>query len=110
MNFTTIRPRITVANFLRYAGRGDYNTNGIIHRSAPGFVIQGGGYAYEDVTSPFGLYRYFFHIPKDPPIQNEFSPSRSNVRGTIAMAKLPGNPDSATSEWFFNLADNSANS
>ncbi|MGA9032179.1 MAG: peptidylprolyl isomerase [Sulfuricaulis sp.] len=100
---------ITVANFLRYAGRGDYSTNGIIYRSAPGFVIQGGGYAYQDIPSPFGLYRYFFHIPTDPPVQNEFSPSRSNLRGTIAMAKLPGNPDSATSDWFINLADNSAN-
>ncbi len=95
----------TVANFLRYAGRGDYSTNGIIHRSVPGFVIQGGGYAYIDA---FGQ-PYYFHIPEDPPVQNEFSPSRSNVRGTIAMAKLGGNPDSATSEWFFNLADNSAN-
>ena len=99
----------TVANFLRYAGRGDYSTNGIIYRSVPGFVIQAGGYAYEDINSPFGLYRYFFQIPKDSPVQNEFSPSRSNVRGTIAMAKLPGDPDSATSDWFINLADNSAN-
>jgi cyclophilin family peptidyl-prolyl cis-trans isomerase len=96
----------TVANFLRYAGRGDYTANGFIHRSAPGFVIQGGGYAFFiDLSgNPF-----FFHIPQDPPVQNEFSPSRSNVRGTIAMAKLGGKPDSATSEWFFNLADNSAN-
>ena len=99
----------TVVNFLRYAGRGDYSTNGIIYRSVPGFVIQAGGYAYEDIPSPLGLYRYFFHVPADPPIQNEFSPSRSNVRGTIAMAKLPGDPDSATSDWFINLADNSAN-
>ena len=96
----------SVANFLRYAGRGDYTTNGIIHRSVPGFVIQGGGFSFIDLP-PFGIQ--YFHIPEDPPVPNEFSPSRSNVRGTIAMAKLGGNPDSATSEWFFNLADNSAN-
>jgi len=101
----------TVANFLRYAGRGNYSANGFIHRSAKtltgaNFIIQGGGYVYGD--GPFGTTVYI-HIPEDPPVQNEFSPSRSNIRGTIAMAKLPNLPDSATSEWFFNLADNSAN-
>ena len=95
----------TVVNFLRYAGRGDYSTNGFIHRSVPGFAIQGGGFTYIDF---FGQ-PYYIHIPEGPPVPNEFSPSRSNVRGTIAMAKLGGNPDSATSEWFFNLTDNSAN-
>jgi len=106
----------TVTNFLRYAGRGDYSTNGFFHRSMPGFIIQGGGYTYGD--GPLGPV--YFHIPVDAPVPNEFSPSRSNIRGTIAMAKLPatdnqgnpipgGGPDSATSEWFFNLADNSAN-
>ena len=89
----------TVANFLRYAGRGAYN-NTIIHRSVVNFVIQGGGYKLSELP---------FHIAVDPPVQNEFSPSRSNVRGTIAMAMTSNNPDSATSEWFFNLADNSAN-
>ncbi len=97
---------ITVANFLAYAGRGDYTRNGFIHRSVPGFIVQGGGYIYGN--SPFGIF--VTRIPiLDPPIQNEFSASRSNIRGTIAMAKLPGDPNSATSEWFFNLADNSAN-
>jgi peptidyl-prolyl cis-trans isomerase A (cyclophilin A) len=96
----------TVANFLRYAGRGDYTNYGFIHRSMPGFIVQGGGYIYGN--SPLGIF--VTRIPVlDPPIQNEFSASRSNIPGTIAMAKLPGNPDSATSEWFFNLADNSAN-
>lgn len=88
----------TVSNFLHYAGRGDYNYT-IIHRSVPGFIIQGGG---------FNLFQLPDHIMVDPPVQNEFSPSRSNVRGTIAMAKLDGNPDSATSEWFFNLSDTNA--
>jgi len=97
---------ITVANFLAYAGRGDYTNNGFIHRSVPGFILQGGGYIYGN--SPLGIF--VTRIPVlDPPIQNEFSASRSNIRGTIAMAKLPDDPNSATSEWFFNLADNSAN-
>ncbi|MGE5241626.1 MAG: peptidylprolyl isomerase [Bacteroidota bacterium] len=96
---------ITVTNFLRYAGRGDYDSS-VISRSVPGFVIQGGG--HRCLPNPFvgmGCYK----IQTDPPIQNEFSPTRSNIRGTIAMAKLPNNQDSATNEWFFNLADNSAN-
>ncbi len=43
------------------------------------------------------------------PIQNEFSSDRSNVSGTIAMAKVGNDPNSATSQWFVNLGDNSAN-
>lgn len=90
---------LTVQNFLKYASEGDYDDT-IIHRSMPGFVIQGGGFhVADDGTIP--------HIGVDAPVQNE--PGISNLRGTVAMAKVGGNPDSATSEWFFNLADNSAN-
>ncbi|WP_395373704.1 peptidylprolyl isomerase [Marinicella sp. W31] len=90
---------LTVQNFLNYVNDGDYNGS-IIHRSAPGFVIQGGGFTFDSTD-------LFKEIPPDPAIVNEFS--RSNVRGTIAMAKLEGNPDSATSQWFINLVDNSNN-
>lgn len=97
---------LTVANFLKYVTDGDYDST-YIHRSVPGFVVQGGGYPLP-FESP--------HIDRDPPIQNE--PGISNTRGTIAMAKVgppTGQPpteetiNSATSEWFFNIGDNSEN-
>ena len=93
---------LNVANFLNYVRDGDY-ANTIIHRSVVApvpFVIQGGGFTA--AIPPVG-------IPTDPPVDNEFSVDRSNVRGTLAMAKLANDPDSATSQWFFNLADNSDN-
>lgn len=92
---------LTVANFLRYASSGAYSSS-FIHRSMPGFVIQGGGYICTSTTCGQ-------KIPTGLPVVNEFSTSRSNLRGTIAMAKVSGDPNSATSEWFINLADNSAN-
>jgi peptidyl-prolyl cis-trans isomerase A (cyclophilin A) len=89
---------ITTANYFQYVQDRFYDGT-IFHRVIPGFVVQGGGFLP-------GL------VPQTPvrgPIQNEFSPSRSNVRGTLAMAKVANDPNSATSEFFFNLADNSAN-
>ena len=91
---------LTVQNFQSYVNTGSY-TNSFIHRSIPGFIVQGGGYTYNNST--LGT------IPSNAPVQNEFSTQRSNLRGTIAMAKLGNNPNSATNQWFFNLADNSSN-
>ncbi|MEM7412240.1 MAG: peptidylprolyl isomerase [Myxococcota bacterium] len=85
----------TVQNFLNYMNDGDYD-NVVFHRSVPGFVIQTGG--FRDVGPIYA------GIPTDPPIANE--PCLSNTRGTIAMARLGGQPDSATSQWFVNLVDN----
>lgn len=93
---------LTVANFLNYVNSGAYN-NSFIHRSVPGFIIQGGGYTWNDATNGVAS------VSTAPPIANEYSSSRSNLRGTIAMAKLGNDPNSATSQWFFNLANNSAN-
>lgn len=87
----------TVANFLEYVNNGDY-TNAIFHRSVPGFIVQGGGFSF-DLAWPVSS------IPSRPAVVNE--PEFSNLRGTIAMAKLGGDPDSATSQFFFSLADNS---
>jgi cyclophilin family peptidyl-prolyl cis-trans isomerase len=91
----------TVTNFLNYVKQGAF-LDSIFHRSMPGFVIQGGGFAFH--TPPARLDP----VATDPPVLNEFGQDRSNVRGTIAMAKVAGDPNSATSEFFFNLADNSS--
>ncbi len=89
---------VTTENFLQYVTDRFYDGT-IFHRVVPGFVVQGGGF----------LPGLIEQTPERPPIVNEFSPNRSNVRGTLAMAKVGGNPNSATSEFFFNLADNSQN-
>lgn len=97
----TLRPDVApihVQNFLTYVNDGDYD-NSFFHRSLNGFILQGGGFKFFD--------QIFSFVPTDQPIVNEFS--LSNVRGTVAMAKVGGDPDSATSQWFINLADNSAN-
>lgn len=99
--FDTQTP-VTTANFLQYIDSGAY-TNGIFHRSVPGFVIQGGGFKIVDGTSGKSLAA----VNTFSPIVNEFK--ISNTRGTVAMAKLGSAPNSATSQWFVNLADNSAN-
>ena len=99
-NQTGIGAPLTVQNFQSYVTAGSY-TNSFIHRSVPGFIVQGGGYTYNNSK--------LAQIPANPAVQNEFSTNRSNLRGTIAMAKLGSDPNSATNQWFFNLADNSTN-
>jgi len=90
---------VTVQNFLRYVQSGRY-TNEFSHRLMPYFVLQGGGYTLTTNT--------ISAIPTDPPIINEYGVGNqySNVYGTIAMAKLGGDTNSATSQWFFNLTNN----
>lgn len=86
----------TVNNFLQYVNSGAYGNN-VVHRSVPGFVIQMGGFSYNNV---FPLDT----VANGAPVNNE--PVLSNRRGTIAMAKLGGNPNSATSQFFVNLDNN----
>ncbi|HTD67231.1 MAG TPA: peptidylprolyl isomerase, partial [Candidatus Limnocylindria bacterium] len=106
--FDSDKPQ-TVRNFLLYVRNGSYNQV-IAHRLAPRFVLQSGGYTSLNPTSsaPFSLYN---EVPNLGMITNEFAvgPRRSNFFGTIAMAKLGNNANSASSEWFFNLANNSTN-
>mgnify|MGYP001235523852 FL=1 len=85
----------TVANFLSYIEDDAYNQT-VIHRSVSDFVIQGGGFTFTDELVP---------ITTKPAVVNE--PVLSNVKGTIAMAKLANDENSATSQWFFNVVDNS---
>jgi len=89
----------TVANFLSYIEDSAYD-NSIIHRSISGFISQGGGYYFDSENN-------LIEVTEKSSITNE--PVYSNVRGTIAMAKIGGRANSATSQWFINLADNSTN-
>jgi len=105
IDFLLFRERtpITIANFLGYVNRGDY-TNMIVHRLVPGFVIQGGGFTIVNGADG-GISAD--SVATQPTIRNEFGVS--NTLGTISMATLGGNPDSATSQWFISTGANSDN-
>lgn len=90
---------LTTQNFMNYVDDGDWDDT-FFHRSVPGFVVQGGGFKFTDAGG-------VSNVPQDPAVMNEFG--LTNVRGTIAMAKLGSGPNTATNQWFFNLADNAAN-
>ncbi len=89
---------ITVTNFGNYVNLRVWD-NMLVHRSVRNFVIQSGGYSA--TLPPVALTNY-------GAIPNEFGVS--NTRGTLAMAKQAGNPNSATNQWFVNLANNSGGS
>jgi cyclophilin family peptidyl-prolyl cis-trans isomerase len=89
----------TVNNFFTYANSGVFDGM-FFTRSVPGFVIQGGSLRIDgsnEVVEP----------TPNAAVVNEFN--ISNTRGTVAMAKQGGNANSATNQFFFNLADNSGN-
>ena len=85
---------VTVDNFVAYVEEGFYDGL-VFHRVIEGFMIQGGGF------SPDGVQK-----ETHDPIKNEARNGLKNERGTLAMART-SNPDSATSQFFINLVDNS---
>ena len=103
---------LTAQNFLALAEASNY-ADMFFHRSVPGFVIQGGGFNYPaDATGPGnvahnGTIVNEFNNWFDPQLGGLQEGDPVNLRGTVAMAKLGGDPDSATSQWFVSLADNS---
>jgi cyclophilin family peptidyl-prolyl cis-trans isomerase len=86
---------ITVENFLKYVKKGHYDGT-IFHRIMPDFVVQGGGMT-EDLREK----------PTDEPIKNESSNGLKNKKMTLSMARTRS-PHSATSQFYFNLKDNSS--
>jgi peptidyl-prolyl cis-trans isomerase B (cyclophilin B) len=84
---------ISANNFLQYC-RDEFYAGTIFHRVIPGFMIQGGG-MNEDMSEK----------STREPIKNEADNGLSNDTGTLAMARTMV-PDSASSQFFINIADN----
>jgi peptidyl-prolyl cis-trans isomerase A (cyclophilin A) len=92
--FTSKAP-VTVANFIRYA-ESDFFNGTIFHRVIPSFMVQAGGFDSNLAKKT-----------TETPIINEANPFVPNRRGTIAMARTSA-PNSATSQFYINVADNSS--
>ena len=84
---------VTVDNFLRYVKEGHYDGT-VFHRVIPGFMIQGGGFTQAGTEKP-----------THGPIKLESANGLNNEIGTLAMART-SIPDSATSQFFINVANN----
>lgn len=85
----------SVDNFLQYVKSGQYDGT-IFHRVINGFMIQGGGFDADMKEKP-----------TRPAIPNEAKNGLKNAAYTVAMART-SDPDSATAQFFINVADNAA--
>lgn len=85
----------SVANFIAYVKRGDYDKT-VFHRVIDGFMIQGGGFDAKMTQKP-----------TQAPVENEARNGLKNSTGTLAMARTR-DPHSATSQFFINLEDNAS--
>jgi peptidyl-prolyl cis-trans isomerase A (cyclophilin A) len=89
----TAKAPISVKNFLAYVDAGHYDGT-IFHRVIPDFMVQCGGFTPDMVQKK-----------TNAPIKNEANNGLSNEPYTLAMART-SDVDSATSQFFINLADN----
>jgi cyclophilin family peptidyl-prolyl cis-trans isomerase len=87
---------VTVSNFLSYIASGHYDGT-LFHDVEEGFIVLGGGYDAQLQEKDANF-----------PIRNEAHNGLKNTRGAIAMARRPDVIDSSTSQFFINLADNTA--
>ena len=87
---------LTVANFLQYVDDGHFDGT-IFHRVMSNFMIQGGGFTpdMKKKTTRDG-------------VKNEWQNGLKNARGTISMARLGGQPDSGTAQFFINVVNNAS--
>jgi cyclophilin family peptidyl-prolyl cis-trans isomerase len=94
----------TVQNFIRYVQSGNYS-NMFFHRWVPGFIIQGGGFYTADRHTTNAIIK---DVVTFADITNEYSVGKtySNLYGTLAMARVSGQTNSANSQWYFNLTNN----
>jgi len=88
-----VRAPLSVTNFLDYVHSGHYQGT-IFHRVIANFVAQAGGYDEK-----------FAEKPTHASVPNESGNGLANARGTVGMART-GEPHSATSQFYVNLADN----